>query len=67
MSLVEPSIEQQFGLHIYDIGLEQALAGPQTLADTRRQGLIVRFVDGRDDNEPIAGPETVFAIAAAVS
>ena len=67
MSLVEPSIQQQLGLHIYDIGLEQALADPQTLADTRRQALIVRFVDGRDDNESIAGPETVFAIAAAVS
>jgi hypothetical protein len=67
MSLVEPSIEQQLGLHIYDIGLEQALADPQTLADTRRQALIVRFVDGRDDNEPIAGPETVFAIAAAIA
>ena len=26
MSLVEPSIEQQLGSHIDDIGLEQALA-----------------------------------------
>ena len=47
-SLVEPSIEQQLGLHIDDIGLEQALAD---LPDTHRQALIMRFVDELDYDE----------------
>jgi len=48
MSLVEPSIEQQLGLHINDTGLEQALAD---LPDTHRQALIMRFVDELDYDE----------------
>jgi RNA polymerase sigma-70 factor (ECF subfamily) len=47
-SLVEPSIEQQLGLHIDDTGLEQALAD---LPDTHRQALIMRFVDQLDYDE----------------
>jgi RNA polymerase sigma-70 factor (ECF subfamily) len=47
-SLVEPSIEQQLGLHIDDTGLEQALAD---LPDTHRQALIMRFVDELDYDE----------------
>ena len=48
VSLVEPSIEQQLGLHIDDIGLEQALAD---LPDNHRQALIMRFVDELDYDE----------------
>jgi RNA polymerase sigma-70 factor (ECF subfamily) len=48
MSLVEPSIEQQLGLHIDDTGLEQALAD---LPDTHRQALIMRFVEQLDYDE----------------
>ena len=48
MSLVEPSIEQQLGLHIDDTGLEQALAD---LPDNHRQALIMRFVDELDYDE----------------
>ena len=48
MALVEPSIEQQLGLHIDDTGLEQALAD---LPDTHRQALIMRFVDELDYDE----------------
>ena len=48
MALVEPSIEQQLGLHINDTGLEQALAD---LPDTHRQALIMRFVDELDYDE----------------
>jgi len=47
-SLVEPSIEQQLGLHIDDTGLEQALAD---LPDTHRQALTMRFVDELDYDE----------------
>uniref|UniRef100_UPI00374FB343 RNA polymerase sigma factor n=1 Tax=uncultured Ilumatobacter sp. TaxID=879968 RepID=UPI00374FB343 len=48
MSLAEPSIEQQLGLHIDDTGLEQALAD---LPDNHRQALIMRFVDELDYDE----------------
>ena len=48
MAVVEPSIEQQLGLHIDDTGLEQALAD---LPDTHRQALIMRFVDELDYDE----------------
>ena len=64
MALAEPSIEQQLGLHIDDTGLEQALAD---LPDNHRQALIMRFVDELDYDEPMVGPVTVFAFAAAVS
>jgi len=47
-SLVEPSIEQQLGLHIDDTGLGQALAD---LPDTHRQALIMRVVDELDYDE----------------